>query len=159
MITAYLLAEIIKSHPDLTYLSKLLSMNSPLPSPLPKDLDTSEHLTVFAPSNDAFDGVFDDIERGYLEGAFGGEGVGRIVGGGVVTSLGKDGVGWRDRWGKKGYEGGKPLAPDLRIAYIAVESASGLGLLVEAPTNGSLIINGTEASTIDIFASNGKYFS
>jgi hypothetical protein len=81
----------------------------------------------------------------------GGEGVGRIVGGGVVTSLGKDGVGWRDRWGKKGYEGGNPLAPDLRIAYIAVESASGLGLLVEAPTNGSLIINGTEASTIDIF--------
>lgn len=36
-----------------------------------------------------------------------------------------------------------------------VGSASGQGLFIQAPSNGSLIVNGTEAEVADIFASNG----
>lgn len=39
----------------------------------------------------------------------------------------------------------------------AVDSLSGDGLYVEAPSNGSLVVNGTEAEVVDIFASNGQY--
>jgi hypothetical protein len=35
-------------------------------------------------------------------------------------------------------------------------SASGEELYVEVPSNGSLLVNGTEAETVDIFASNGE---
>ena len=100
-----ILDEIIRTHPSLSYLSRLLAGSFPLPSPLPEDLSTTPHLTVFAPSNDAFDGAFDEIETRYLEGGYGAEGVARIVGGGVVLALGKDEVGWRDHWGDKRYDG------------------------------------------------------
>lgn len=64
-------------------------------------MSATPHLTVFAPSDEAFHGAFDDVEKRYLEGGYGSEGVGRIVGGGVVLSVGKKGVGWRDTWGKE----------------------------------------------------------
>lgn len=38
-----------------------------------------------------------------------------------------------------------------------VATASGEDLLVEAPSTGTLLVNGTEAETVDIFASNGKH--
>lgn len=65
----------------------------------------SPHLTVFAPSNEAFEGVFDEVERRYLEGDFGAEGVARIVSGSVVLGVQKGGVGWSDHWGKKEFQG------------------------------------------------------
>jgi hypothetical protein len=41
------------------------------------------------------------------------------------------------------------------VLIVPVSTISGDELQVEVPPNGSLIINGTEAETIDIFASNG----
>jgi hypothetical protein len=55
-------------------------------------------MTVFAPANEAFDAAFDDVEKRYLEGEFGLEGVARVVGSGVILGVGKGGVGWRDHW-------------------------------------------------------------
>ena len=94
--------EIIRTHPSLSYLSQLLT--EPFPSPLPDSLVTSPHLTVFAPTNDAFGATFDDVERHYLEGGYGAEGVGRVFGGGVVLGIGKEQVGWSDVLGKQGHE-------------------------------------------------------
>lgn len=96
---------IIRTDPALSYLSRLLHPAETLPSPLPANLSTSEHLTLFAPSNAAFDSAFDDVEKRYLEGEFGEEGVARVLGGGVVTGLGKGGVGWRDYWSRDGETG------------------------------------------------------
>ncbi len=83
----------------------MLSASTPLPSPLPENLATAEHLTIFAPSNKAFHGVFDDVERGYLEGGYGAEGVGRIFAGSVISSVDKKGIGWSDYLEKKGNQG------------------------------------------------------
>lgn len=80
--------------------------NESLPSPLPANLSKAEHITLFAPSNQAIEAAFDDVEKWYLEGEFGLEGVARVVGSGVVVALGKEGVGWRDHW-SKGSENGK----------------------------------------------------
>ncbi|WRT68887.1 uncharacterized protein IL334_005869 [Kwoniella shivajii] len=129
--------EIIRTHPSLQYLSHLLTFNA-LPSPLPDSFATSPHLTIFAPSNDAITSAFDDIEKGYLEGPFGEEGVGRILAGGVVLGIGKDNVGWTDTFSRKN-----------------VEASSGLGLQLVSDQPGHLSVNGTEAEAVDIFASNG----
>lgn len=96
---------IIRTHPSLSYLSHLLPTDPP--DPLPSDLNRAPHLTIFAPSNAAFHNAFDKIEKQYLEGGYGTEGVGRIVGGGVLMGIGKKdgGVGWRDYWREKGDEG------------------------------------------------------
>lgn len=96
--------EIIRNHPSLSYLSKLLPENAP--DPLPSDLSTSPHLTIFAPSNDALKGAFDDVETRYLESDYGVEAIGRIMAGGVVLGVGKkEKVGWRDTWGNTGLGG------------------------------------------------------
>lgn len=101
--------DILRSHPSLSYLSSLLPPTSTmhtreLPSPLPANLSTTEHLTIFVPANEAFD-RFDEVEKRYLEGDFGGEAIARVMGGGVVTSLSKEQVGWSDYWGKKADSG------------------------------------------------------
>lgn len=99
--------EIIRTHPSLNYLSSLLpptAAQQGLPSPLPANLSTAEHLTVFAPANGAFE-VFDDVEKRYLEGDFGGEAIARVLGGGVVKDLGKEQVGWSDYWSRKADNG------------------------------------------------------
>ncbi|WWD21028.1 hypothetical protein CI109_105509 [Kwoniella shandongensis] len=130
--------ETIRTHPSLSYLSRLLPFDSP-PSPLPSSFATTPHLTVFAPSNEAFD-TFDDIEKGYLEGPYGEEGVGRIVAESVIMGVGKGRVGWSDTLSSK---------------TSSLESASGDELEVRVPDQGKLTVNGTEAETIDIYASNG----
>ncbi|WVQ75361.1 hypothetical protein IAR50_004980 [Cryptococcus sp. DSM 104548] len=130
--------EIIRSHPSLSYLAKILSLSSP-PAPLPSSFATTPHLTVFAPSNDAFLSAFDDIERGYLEGPYGDEGVGRIVGQNVVLGQKGKGVGWSDLLGKES----------------DFEAASGLHLNVSSPSRNNVVVNDTKAEIIDIFASNG----
>ena len=99
------LEEVIHADPSLSYLSRILTISEPLPDPLPDTLSTHPHLTVFAPSNDAFTNTFDDIERRYLEGGYGSEGAARVIAGSIVLSVGKGEVGWQDAWGKKGYEG------------------------------------------------------
>ena len=100
-------------------------------------------MTIFAPSNDAFEGVFDDIEKRYLEGGYGSEGVSRVTAGSVVLGVGKkDQVGWSDSWAKNSSK---------------VSSANGEMLEVIADIgSGSLVVNGSEATTVDIFASNGE---
>lgn len=99
-----MLDTIIRSHPSLSYLSKLLPSDTP--DPLPPNLSTSPHITVFAPSNDAIQSAFDDVEKRYLEGDYGVEAVGRVLAGGVVLGVGKrENVGWRDIWGRQGLEG------------------------------------------------------
>ncbi|ORX38916.1 hypothetical protein BD324DRAFT_617870 [Kockovaella imperatae] len=130
--------EIIQSTPELSYLSHLLPSSPPFPDPLPDDLATAPHLTIFAPSNEAFKGAFDDIERGYLEGGYGSEGIGRVIGGSVVLAVGRGQVGWSDAF---------------KANDDSVEAAFGLHLMVEASQG--LAVNGTNASAIDIFASNG----
>ena len=120
---------------------------------MPDDLDTASHLTVFAPSNEAFDGAFDDIERVYLEGGYGGEGVGRVVGGSVVLGVAKGNVGWSDLLKKGGTNGELPPGSGNQLMS-SVTSASGLPLDVEG-SSAALAVNGTNATTIDIFASNG----
>lgn len=89
---------IIRNTPELAYLSSLLP-NGSSPTPLP-DLNSSPHLTVFAPTEEAFNKVLNAEERRYLESDYGVEGVGRVLGGGVVTGFGKSDrkVGWRDNW-------------------------------------------------------------
>lgn len=79
------------SHPSLSRLAGLLS--SPLPRPLPESLSKSPNITLFAPSNEAFD-RFDDLEKRFLEGEFGGESVGRVLGSNLVTG---DIVYWSDQ--------------------------------------------------------------
>ncbi|WVR09194.1 hypothetical protein IAU60_006256 [Kwoniella sp. DSM 27419] len=129
--------EIIRTHPSLSYLSHLLSFGS-LPTPLPDSFTSSPHLTVFAPSNEAFANAFDDVEKAYLEGPYGDEGVSRIVAGGVVPGIGKGNVGWSDAIGNR-----------------TVEAASGLLLDIASTGPGALAVNGTDADAVDIFASNG----
>ncbi|ODO01697.1 hypothetical protein I350_06523 [Cryptococcus amylolentus CBS 6273] len=129
---------IIRSHPSLSYLAKIMPLSSP-PAPLPSSFATTPHLTVFAPSNEAFLSAFDDIERGYLEGPYGDEGVGRIVGQNVVLGQDGKGVGWSDLLGKES----------------DFEAASGLHLNVSSPSRNEVLVNDTKAEIIDIFASNG----
>ncbi|WWD06482.1 hypothetical protein V865_004572 [Kwoniella europaea PYCC6329] len=129
--------ETIRNHPSLKYLSRLLTFNA-LPSPLPDSFATSPHLTIFAPSDEAFSSAFDDVETGYLEGPYGEEGMARILAGGVVLGVGKGHVGWSDTLGNK-----------------SLEASSGMDLLVNSSGPGQLAINGTNAQTVDIFASNG----
>lgn len=58
------------------------------------------------PSNKAIHSAFDDVEKRYLEGDYGAEGVGRMLAGGLLLGVGKrESVGWRDTWGEKGLEG------------------------------------------------------
>lgn len=99
------------------------------------------------------------MERRYLEGEFGAEGVARIVSGSVVLGVQKDGVGWSDHWGKKEYQGESDPCTKTQELIFSVESASGLDLVVEVSDDGSLRVNGTEATTVDIFASNGMQSS
>ncbi|OCF44928.1 hypothetical protein I317_01207 [Kwoniella heveanensis CBS 569] len=129
--------EIIRTHPSLSYLSHLISFDS-TPSPLPSSFATDPHLTIFAPSNEAFEGAFDDIEKTYLEGAYGDEGVGRIVGGSVVLGIGKGQVGWSDSLHNR-----------------TLEATTGLALDVYSTRSGDIAVNGTQAEIVDIFASNG----
>ncbi|WVF65719.1 hypothetical protein IAT40_000450 [Kwoniella sp. CBS 6097] len=129
--------EIIRTHPALSYLSHLISFDS-TPSPLPSSFATDPHLTVFAPTNKAFEDAFDDIEKTYLEGAFGDEGVGRIFGGGVVLGVSKGQVGWSDYLNNR-----------------IIEAVTGLELEINSTKPGEIAVNGTEAETVDIFASNG----
>lgn len=149
------LETIIRTHPSLSYLAQLLPADTP--DPLPSDLSTSPHLTIFAPANAALKSAFDDVEKRYLEGEYGAEGIGRIMAGGVVVGVGKhDLVGWRDTWGEKGSEGMSTPAFTAHWLTRVADSLSGGGLFVNAPANGTLIVNGTEAEVVDIFASNGR---
>jgi hypothetical protein len=101
-------------------------------------------------------GAFDDIERTYLEGPYGAEDVARILAGGVVLGVGKDRdeVGWRDSLVRKDYHSEWPSLFVLRSCPPA-ETASGNDLLIETPTNGTLVVNGSASVGVDIFASNG----
>ena len=139
----------------LSYLSKLLPENAP--DPLPSNLSTSPHLTIFAPSNDALKNAFDETEIRYLESEYGVEAIGRILAGGVVTGVGKrEKVGWRDTWNKT-HLGRESLSLIRWKEADFVDSIAGEELYVEAPPNGRLVVNGTEAEAVDIFASNGQY--
>lgn len=89
---------LIRTLPELAYLSTLLP-NGSAPSPLP-NLQSSPHLTFFAPTEQAFANAFRGEERRYLESEYGVEAVGRVLGGGIVTGFGKNDnrVGWHDNW-------------------------------------------------------------
>jgi solute carrier family 25 carnitine/acylcarnitine transporter 20/29 len=88
----------------LAYLSQLLPSHTP--DPLPSNLTTAPHLTVFAPSNDAIQQAFDDVEKRYLESDYGVEAIGRIMAGGVIVGVGKrEKVGWKDTWGERALAG------------------------------------------------------
>jgi hypothetical protein len=97
--------ETLQNTPGLGYLAKLLSSPNPLPRPLPPWIDRAPHVTLFAGSDTAFQQKFDGIERGYLEGVFGAEGLGRTLSPTVVLSLDAQ-VGWSDVWKKKPVTGG-----------------------------------------------------
>jgi uncharacterized surface protein with fasciclin (FAS1) repeats len=114
-------------------------------------------LTIFAPSNDALKNAFDETEIRYLESDYGVEAIGRILAGGVVTGVGKrEKVGWRDTWNKTHL--GRESLPWIEWKKADfVDSIAGEELYVEVPSNGSLVVNGTEAEVVDIFASNGQY--
>ncbi|WVQ81644.1 hypothetical protein IAT38_003768 [Cryptococcus sp. DSM 104549] len=131
--------ETIHTHPSLSYLSRVLALSAP-PKPLPESFATSPHLTVFAPSNEAFASTFDDIERGYLEGPYGDEGVGRIVGQMVVLGGRKKEVFWSD---------------SLSQRESSIEAVSGRSLGISSASRGHVTVNTTDAETVDIFASNG----
>jgi len=121
---------------------------------MPADLATTANLTIFAPSNQAFDGVFDATERAYLEGAFGAEGVARILGGSVIRGIDDGRVGWTDNWGSKIAQGMcRPYFPPDDAA----QAVTGLHLTVDTSRDGSIRVNGTQASAAVIFASNGQW--
>lgn len=90
----------LKDIPQLSYIASLLSSSNPLPPPLPSWIDRTPHVTLFLGSDAAFDAKFDSIERGYLEGAFGAEGLARVLAPGVVIKLDNQ-VGWRDTFKPK----------------------------------------------------------
>lgn len=146
--------EIIRTHPSLSYLSSILSLSSP-PTPLPSSFSSTPHLTVFAPSNEAFMEGFDDIEKGYLKGPYGEEGVGRIVSQSVI--LGKDGKGvvWSDTLGKKNSECWYSLFLCYLLLIFTVDAISGERLEISSSSPFIITVNNTSPSTPDILASNG----
>jgi hypothetical protein len=103
-----ILAQIIATRPELSYLSNLLgdddesllsiTSDSSLPS-----LAHSRHLTFFAPSNAAFHQRFDPLELKYLESDFGYEGIRRVVVRHLVSTAEADRE--RDLGGVKGVVG------------------------------------------------------
>lgn len=98
--------QVIRSTPELSYLARLIDTADPLPMPLPPRLGSSEQVTIFAASDKAFAKRFDSIDRGYLEGGFGVEGLGRVLSPSFVVGNGKpNDVGWRDTFGKKPQNG------------------------------------------------------
>ncbi|GMK59312.1 hypothetical protein CspeluHIS016_0703270 [Cutaneotrichosporon spelunceum] len=133
------LLDTMRNTPQLEYLAQLLDVPHETPLPLPPSLDKATHVTLFVPSEAAFTKAFDDLERGYLRGMFGVEGLSRVLAPGAILVLDdKHPVGWSDIWSKKGTN---------------VTSAS--NILEVAGKNGSLSVNGTAAEVVDIFTANG----
>lgn len=133
------LLDTLRTTPELAYLAQLIDGPQRLPEPLPGSLNNAPHVTLFVGSEDAYKKAFDDIERGYLEGGFGAEGLARVLAPGTLLHIDKKSpVGWSDTWGKKPTN---------------VTSAS--GVLEISAKNGSVTVNGTEATTVDIFTDNG----
>lgn len=75
--------------PRLSYLSRLLGDESSIAitsdTNLPS-LANSRHLSLFAPSDDAFRNKFDDLELKYLESGWGFEGIRRVLAHHMVTT-------------------------------------------------------------------------
>ncbi|KAL7421472.1 hypothetical protein Q5752_004359 [Cryptotrichosporon argae] len=125
--------DVIRTTPELAYLARLLDADA-LPRPIPSLADSS-NLTVFAPADAAWDSL-DDIEKHYLEGGYGAEGVARIVGPGIIED--KRRVWWSDE-----------LGDGANLSTVVS------GNLSITAADGGLVVNGTPAEVIDIFASNG----
>ncbi|KLT41463.1 FAS1 domain-containing protein [Cutaneotrichosporon oleaginosum] len=133
------LLDTLRNTPQLAYLAQLIDVPQEMPLPLPPSLDEAKHVTLFAASEDAFTAAFDDLERGYLQGMFGVEGLSRVLAPGTILQLDeKHPVGWSDAWGKKGSN---------------VTSAS--DTLEVVGKHGSLSVNGTQVEVVDIFTANG----
>ncbi|BEI99521.1 hypothetical protein CcaverHIS631_0405640 [Cutaneotrichosporon cavernicola] len=133
------LLDTLRNTPQLAYLAQLLDVPQETQLPLPPSLDEAKHVTLFVASEDAFTTAFDDLERGYLRGLFGIEGLSRVLAPGTILVLDdKHPVGWSDMWSKKGTN---------------VSSAS--DILEVTGKNGSLSVNGTTAEVVDIFTANG----
>jgi uncharacterized surface protein with fasciclin (FAS1) repeats len=133
------LLDTLRNTPQLAYLAQLIDVPQSMPPPLPPSLDQAKHVTLFIASEDAFTKAFDDLERGYLQGAFGVEGLSRVLAPGAILKLdSKHPVGWSDTWSKKGTN---------------VTSAS--DVLEVVGNNGSVSVNGTDAEVVDIFTANG----
>lgn len=133
------LLDTLRATPQLAYLAQLIDGLSNLPPPLPPSINNAPHVTLFAASEDAFRKAFDDIERGYLEGGFGAEGLSRVLAPGTLLKIdSKRPVGWSDSWGKK-----------------ATNVTSASGVLEVSGKNGSVSVNGSDADVVDIFTDNG----
>lgn len=133
------LLDTLRTTPQLEYLARLIDVPQDLPLPLPPSLNNAPHVTMFAASADGFGKAFDDIERGYLEGMFGVEGLSRVLAPGTILHIdNKHPVGWSDSWDKK-----------------ATNVTSASDVLEISAKNGSLTVNGTDAEIVDIFTENG----
>lgn len=129
------MSDVIKSHPKLQYLSRLLA--NALPEPFPPFLNSAPHVTLFAASDEAFKSAFDEPERTYLEGPFGAEGVTRAIGPTIMMT--KE-IGWSTMFG------GKPK--NVTTITNSLE-------ITKDKKEGHLIVNGTTAEVVDIYAANG----
>ncbi|KAG9028453.1 hypothetical protein FRB95_006485 [Tulasnella sp. JGI-2019a] len=95
----------VRAHPSLKIMARLLS------DEMKKLLETTPHMTLFFPQDEAWDAL-DAIERRYLESGFAQKDMEKIVGlhasvdgpdGGSVTEFGrKKPVGWSDTWKTNG---------------------------------------------------------
>lgn len=129
------MSDAIKAHPKLQYLGRLLA--NVLPDPFPPFLDSAPHVTLFAASDDAFEDAFDELERKYLEGPFGTEGVTRAIG---PTLMMTREVGWSTMF--------KSKPTNVTTATNTLE-------VVKDKEKGHLIVNGTTAEIVDIYTANG----
>ncbi|GAA5914060.1 hypothetical protein JCM8208_005932 [Rhodotorula glutinis] len=134
------LATIIRSTPELSTLASLL------PKPVLEYLSTASHLTLFAPTNEAW-AALTDLEMRYLRSGLAELDLGEIFGDGASRSgVGGSGkVGYLERLvGKKGDRSASVTT--LRNGTLEVEGEG---------DKTAVKVNGTEIARGDIFAKNG----
>ncbi|GAA5970690.1 hypothetical protein JCM11641_007401 [Rhodosporidiobolus odoratus] len=130
------LAAIIRSIPELSTLAELL------PPQVLDFLTTAPHVTLFAPTNDAW-GALSDLEMRYLRSGFAELDLAEIVGDGASQSgAGRGKVGYLERL--VGQQGNKTsLVTTLRNGTLEVTGGE------------EVSVNGTAIATRDILAKNG----
>lgn len=144
----------ILGHPDLTYLTSLLTPTLPPPLPIPPAsylalLQSHATLTVFAPSNAAF-ARLPQVERTYLESGFAQEDVQALVGMHAST---QERVAWREWFERKG-TGTVEVSGGGR-AWVELRGEKMMVGMEEADTGDALDRRGVKVTDADIYCENG----
>lgn len=172
----------LEAHADWNTFTSLLSLPSPMvyspDASSQLNLSSQHHLTVFAPSNKAFDDVFDELDKRYLWSEWGAEGRNKVLGAHLVVNASLDktsrhdhmpSVGWRSAFAKfKGSVMGEFKSEQgstehtwlscttfTHFPSLPVPTLADIPLEAHVSSSGDLVINSTTIATPDILASNG----